>query len=144
MGSRESLNTLLSIYEKSSDKKIKEKLVFSFSQHGSKEAFDKLVQIAKTDPDVEVKGQAIVWLGQSKNEKSYKLLLELYDGCKDPKIKKKLIFGFSQIGDMAFDKLVKIAKNDPDAEARKQAIFWLGQSNNPKANKILEEIVYEK
>ena len=48
------------------------------------------------------------------------------------------------MGDLAFDKLVWIAKNDPDSNARKQAIFWLGQSKNPKASKILEEIVYEK
>jgi hypothetical protein len=83
-------------------------------------------------------------LGQSKSETNYKHLVELYDGCKDTKIKIKLIFAFSQMGDMAFDKLVQVAKKDPDAEARKQAIFWLGQSKNPKAQTVLEEIVYEK
>ena len=38
-------------------------------------------------------------------------------------------------------KLLDIAKNDPDKELRKKAIFWLGQSNDPRAAQALESIL---
>jgi hypothetical protein len=38
-------------------------------------------------------------------------------------------------------KLIDIAKRDSSTELRKQAIFWLGQSNDPDAIKFLEELL---
>jgi hypothetical protein len=34
-----------------------------------------------------------------------------------------------------------IAKRDSSLQARKEAIFWLGQSSDPEAAKFLEEIL---
>ena len=42
--------------------------------------------------------------------------------------------------DMLFD----IAKNDKDPELRKKAIFWLGQSHDPRAVKFFEDILLKK
>jgi hypothetical protein len=38
-------------------------------------------------------------------------------------------------------KLMQIAKSDSSVQARKDATFWLGQSNDPDALKFLEEIL---
>ena len=39
------------------------------------------------------------------------------------------------------DKLMDIASNDPDRDLRKQAIFWLGQSRDPRVQKFLLDLI---
>ena len=34
-----------------------------------------------------------------------------------------------------------IARNDPDRDLRKQAIFWLGQSRDPRAQRFLLDLI---
>jgi hypothetical protein len=39
------------------------------------------------------------------------------------------------------DKLFDIAKNEKDAELRKKAIFWLGQSHDPRVQQFLIDLI---
>jgi hypothetical protein len=41
-------------------------------------------------------------------------------------------------------KLIDIARNNRNPEVRKQAIFWLGQSNDPRATQFFEDILLKK
>jgi hypothetical protein len=41
----------------------------------------------------------------------------------------------------AVDKLMAIAKSDADIERRKQALFWLGQKNDPRVKQFLRDIL---
>ena len=41
----------------------------------------------------------------------------------------------------AVDKLLEISKRDPDPELRKKALFWLGQSDDPRPAKALQDII---
>ena len=41
----------------------------------------------------------------------------------------------------AVDKLLDIARTDPDKDLRKKALFWLGQSSDPRAAKALQDII---
>jgi hypothetical protein len=41
----------------------------------------------------------------------------------------------------AMDKLFDIAKNEKDAELRKKAIFWLGQSRDPRVQAFLLDLI---
>ena len=69
-------------------------------------------------------------------------MIQLYDSEKSDEVKKKLVFAFAQTGKKrGLQKLMDIAKRDSSLEARKQAIFWLGQSNDPEAARFLEEIL---
>lgn len=43
--------------------------------------------------------------------------------------------------DAAVDRLIALARGDADAGVRRQAIFWLGQSQNPRARRYLEAVV---
>ena len=43
--------------------------------------------------------------------------------------------------DRSMRKLMDIARSDPDAAVRKQAMFWLGQSKDPAAVKFFKEIL---
>jgi HEAT repeat protein len=37
--------------------------------------------------------------------------------------------------------LIRIARENPDPELRKKAIFWLGQSDDPRALALFEELL---
>ena len=37
--------------------------------------------------------------------------------------------------------LINVARNNPNPAVRKQAMFWLGQSKDPRALKFFEEIL---
>jgi HEAT repeat protein len=53
-----------------------------------------------------------------------------------------VIFVLSQRGESAAtDKLIDIARHDPDVELRKKAIFWLGQRDDPRVRQLLEEMI---
>jgi hypothetical protein len=54
-----------------------------------------------------------------------------------------MIFVFSQRprDPVAMDKLFDIAKNEKDPDLRKKAIFWLGQSRDPRAQQLLIELI---
>ena len=41
----------------------------------------------------------------------------------------------------AMDKLFDIAKNEKDPELRKKAIFWLGQSRDPRVQQFLLDLI---
>jgi len=57
-------------------------------------------------------------------------------------VKKKAVFALSQIHDgEGVPLLISVAKTNKNPAVRKQAIFWLGQSHDPRALDFLEEIL---
>jgi HEAT repeat protein len=57
-------------------------------------------------------------------------------------IREQLIFVYSQRRDReAIDKMMTIAKTDPDRELRKKAIFWLSQSKDPRVAEFLVSLI---
>jgi HEAT repeat protein len=55
-----------------------------------------------------------------------------------------VVFVLSQRDDeAAVGQLIEIAKTADDAEVRKQAVFWLSQSDDPRATDYLEELLSE-
>ena len=68
--------------------------------------------------------------------------MSLYDRTTDREMKKQLIFVYHQRGSgAAFDKLLDIARNEKDVEVRKDAFFWVSRSKDPRALKLLEDII---
>ena len=43
--------------------------------------------------------------------------------------------------DEGVPKLIEVAQTNPTREVRKQAMFWLGQSNDPRALAFFEKIL---
>jgi hypothetical protein len=61
----------------------------------------------------------------------------------DSEMKEQLIFVYSQrqSDSAAMDKLFSIARSEKDPELRKKAIFWLGQSHDPRVQKFLLDLI---
>jgi HEAT repeat protein len=57
-------------------------------------------------------------------------------------VRKQAIFALSQRStDEAVPALIRIARTNDDPELRKTALFWLGQSEDPRAVSLFEEIL---
>lgn len=116
---------------------VRENAVFGLSMVDIKEADDALVKLAKKGKDKEIRKKAIFWLGQKASAKMGEILGDMVENDTDTDIQKAAVFALSQHPG-GVSKLIKIADSHRSLKVRKQAIFWLGQSQDPRAlNKIL-------
>jgi len=84
--------------------------------------------------------QAMFWLGQGRGPTAD--LVRLYDKLDDPSLRNHYTFVLSQRRDgEALDKLIDVAQHDRDKSVRRQALFWLGQSKDPRAVAFIRDLV---
>jgi hypothetical protein len=66
----------------------------------------------------------------------------MYDRLQSREMKEQLIFVYSQRNDRdAVDKLMDIVRRETDRELQKNAMFWLGQSRDPRVPEFLLEFI---
>ena len=133
---------LRGLYAKLSDEDLKEKVIFSISQMGGTDNMRWLMDLALNErEDIEMRKKALFWVGQS-HEGDLSQLTALYARTQNHEMKEQLIFVYSQRHEAAaLDELIDIAKHETDHELRKKALFWIGQSHDPRAARVLEEII---
>ena len=55
---------------------------------------------------------------------------------------RQAVFALSQMPkDEGVPKMIEVARTNRNAEVRKQAMFWLGQSGDPRALEFFEDIL---
>jgi HEAT repeat protein len=143
-GDAGSIAFLKEIYAKSNDEELKNQVIFGIARQNDPASKSWLLDIVKrrTEP-IEARKQALFWLGQN-SRLTLSELNALYDSAADMEMKEQVIFVLSrQDSRESVDVLLKIARSDPSREMRKQAIFWLGQSSDPRAAEYLQRLVEE-
>ena len=123
------------------NEELRKKILFSVSQMEGAENAKWLVSVARDRAQpVETRKQALFWAGQG--GASLADLTSLYNTMDEREMREQLIFVYSQREEpAAVDKLLEIARRDSDPELRKKALFWLGQSDDPRAAKALQDII---
>jgi hypothetical protein len=92
------------------------------------------------DAPIEIRKAALFWLSESDIPAAD--LAKLYDRAAPFALREHWTFVLCQRHeDPTLDKLIDIARSDPDGEIRKRAMFWLGQSRDPKAIQFLHDIL---
>ncbi len=133
---------LRGLFTRLTNEDLKEKVLFSLSQQSGAGNEQWLMNVA-ADPkeDIELRKKALFWAGQSGAPMSE--LVGLYNRMGESEMKEQMIFVFSQRENdkAAMDKLFDIAKNEKDPELRKKAIFWLGQSRDPRVQQFLMDLI---
>jgi len=90
-----------------------------------------------------VRGQALFWLAQKASQKTAQDAISAAI-ANDPEteVKKKAVFALTQMpkGE-GVPLLIQVARTNQNAAVRKQAMFWLGQSKDPRALAYFEEIL---
>jgi HEAT repeat protein len=133
---------LRELFGRTRSEEIQGSIIQAMSQAHTPEAMRWLIEIARDKSiSIEARKNALFWAGQSGAD--VRQLVDLYDEMKGQSdIQNQLIFVFSQRRDReAVDKLMDIAKNDSDRDLRKQAIFWLGQSRDPRVQQFILDLI---
>jgi HEAT repeat protein len=132
---------LRALYARVTVEDLKEKIIFSLSQMHSDENTRWLMDLALNGKEsIDLRKKALFWAGQS--GAAIADLVQLYDRTSDHDMKEQLIFVYSQRHEtQALDKMIDVARHETDRELRKKAIFWLGQSRDPRAAQALLEII---
>ena len=68
---------LVTVYDRLSDREVKEKLISVMSESRDRAATDKLIEIARRDPDREMRKKALFWLGQKNDPRVRQILVEI-------------------------------------------------------------------
>ena len=134
---------LRDLFAKTTSKSLRDKIIFSISQTRNSGNDQWLLdQAINTKNSMELRKNALFWAGQNGSMDMAKIGA-LYDKGSETEFKKQVIFVLSQRGKSpeAIDKLIDIAKNEKDKELRKEAIFWLSQSHDPRVAKFLMDII---
>ncbi len=134
---------LLSLAQSERGKASKE-AIFPATLADSAVVWPQLLAIAKDGgrPRETRKG-AVFWLGQAAGQAATEGLGEIvYDDSGDGEVRESAIFALSQLDDDAgVPILIDIVREHPDPNLKKKAIFWLGQSGDPRAVALFEELL---
>ena len=136
---------LRDLYGSVERRSLKEKIIFGVSQSGDDADAEWLIDRA-LDPgeSTEVRKNALFWAGQTGVEASR--LAGLYEDVSDHELKEQIIFALSQSSHErdAVEELMEIALDEADADLQKSALFWLGQSDDPRVPDFLLDLIYPR
>jgi hypothetical protein len=103
-----------------------------------------LLRLARDDAaPSRARDQAVFWLGQAAGEAATKDLADLAaDDTVDRDVREHAVFALSQQPrDVGVPALLDIARTNRDPEVRRRAFFWLGQTHDPRALALFEEVL---
>jgi hypothetical protein len=104
-----------------------------------------LLRIARdTRVHEETRRQSVFWLGQAAGEAATRGLDSIVEqgGEEDLEVRKHAVFALSQRpAEEGVPALIRIARANRHPELRKTALFWLGQSDDPRAISLFEDLL---
>ena len=131
---------LRTLYGRVDGCRLKDKIIQSVAQLD--ETADQrwlLDRVLDTREPTELRQTALFWRAQ-KGSAPLGELIALYPKLDSRELKDHYVFVLSQRHERdAVDKMIDLARNDPDREVRRKAMFWLGQSRDPRVARFLEE-----
>ena len=124
-----------------------EKAVFPATLADSADVWPAFIKIAR-NPDLprSTRTQSVFWLGQAAGEAATANLRDIVgDNGVDREVRESAVFALSQRPPAeGVPALIAVARTNKDPEIRKKALFWLGQSHDPRAIDLFEELLTKK
>lgn len=111
------------LLEKNTSSKIKDRALFVLSQSSSPKAYDVLARIARGGSP-ELQRRAVRYLGIAGGDRNRQLLSDIYASTPDVAVKKSVLKSYMIAGDRA--RVLSLAKGEPNAELRAEAVTQLG------------------
>jgi hypothetical protein len=143
---REAADYLISIAQ-SEKGSMGEKAIFPATLADSAEIWPSLLKIARNaDLPRNTRTQSVFWLGQAAGDAATANLNSIVlDNSVDREVRETAVFALSQRPrEEGIPALIAVARTNKDPEIRKKALFWLGQSHDPRAIDLFEEILTKK
>lgn len=139
----DSASMLTAIMFEDADSAVREHAAFALSQSEIPDAETALIRLGNTDREPEVRAKAWFWLAQTGAPGTEAAIAKALSRESDQDVREQAIFALSQLpDDRAVDALGALL-DDParSQEDRKRALFWLGQSDSPRAHDYLARIL---
>jgi hypothetical protein len=124
-----------------------EKAIFPATIADSANIWPALIKIARnSDLPRNTRNQSVFWLGQAAGDAATAGLNNIVlDNSVDREVREQAVFALSQRPrDEGVPALISVARTNKDPEIRKKALFWLGQSHDPRALDLFEELLTKK
>jgi len=122
---------------------VKGDAVFPITLADSIVRADPLLRLAKaTSAPSGTRQAALFWLGQVAGAAATAHLEEVAMSEDDRKLRDQAVFSLSQLPQNGgVPALLRLARTNDDPRVRKSAFFWLGQSKDPRALALFEEVL---
>jgi hypothetical protein len=123
-----------------SDDELAERALAGLAFHADPQAPLALVHLAREGDTEELRAQSLFWLAQTGAPAAARWIREAI--ARDPasEVREQGVFALSQLADGA-PELLALLRESSDREVKRQAIFWLGQSDDPRATAELERLL---
>ena len=116
--------------------------LLAISMHADPAAIPSLIRLAKEAPVAHVRAQSLFWLAQRAGAKVASTITGAIENDPDTEVKVRAVFALSQLPkDESVPLLIGLARTNKNLQVRKQAMFWLGQSKDPRALAFFEEVL---
>jgi len=116
--------------------------IMAISLHAEPSALETLFRIARSGNEARARSEALFWLAQRAGDKVAATIRERIDQDPDTEVKKRAVFALSQLPkDEGVPLLIQVARTNKIPEVRRQAMFWLGQSKDPRAVDFFAEVL---
>lgn len=124
------------------DDRFRERAVFAFSRSQEPDAIKDLISFARTDPSSRVRSQALFWMAQIGGRKEAEQITDAIENDPETDVKKRAVFALAQMKNgEGVPLLIGVAKTNRNPVVRREAIRWLGRTNDPRALDYLEQIL---
>ena len=143
---REAADYLVSIAQ-SERGSMGEKAIFPATIADSSNIWPAMLKIARNDNlPRSTRTQSVFWLGQAAGDAATANLKDIVlDNSVDREVRESAVFALSQRPrEEGIPALISVARTNKDPEIRKKALFWLGQSHDPRAIDLFEELLTKK
>lgn len=144
VGARAAADYLLDLAESSADGDVGEDAILPATLADSAVTWPRLLRIARSGAVAnEARKSAVFWLSQQAGDQVTRGISDLVDDDdQDRDVREAAVFALSQRPrDESVPALIRIARTHRDPHIRKTALFWLGQSRDPRAIELFEEIL---
>ena len=137
------LDFFKTLFKTTHSQELRSKILNGVAQGHDPGASAWLLDVARDKSfDIETRKNAIFWASQ-RREMDLNVLNTLYDQSRgEDELQEHILFIYSQRREpAAVDKLMAIARNDPNTEMKKKALFWLSQKNDPRVKAFILELI---
>ena len=119
---------------------LAERALAGLAFHADPAAALALVHLGREGVAEELRAQSLFWLAQTGDPRAARWIREAITRDPAREVREQGVFALSQLAD-ATPELLALLRESADREVKRQAIFWLGQSDDPQATAEIERLL---
>ena len=139
---RRGYEVLRRLLEDDPSPEVRAHVTFAITRSEVPEAVEAVMRAARRDPSAHVRGQALFWLAQKAERRAADAITRAIAEDPETEVKERAVFALSQLPkDEGVPRLITLARTHKNPAVRRKAMFWLGQSQDPRALAFFEEVL---